>query len=63
MESSSEPAATYTCDQLIPKVEFVNGQTVLACAEDGFFGYTDSGETVAEQMNQTFETELKKHFL
>lgn len=62
MESSSEPAATYTCDQLIPKVEFVNGQTVLACAEDGFRIYRFR-ETVAEQMNQTFETELKSIFM
>lgn len=62
MESSSEPAATYTCDQLIPKVEFVNGQTVLACAEDGFRIYRFR-ETVAEQMNQIFETELKSIFM
>lgn len=62
MENSSEPAGTFTCEQLIPRVEFVNDQTVLACAENGFRTYRFK-ETVAEQMNQTFETELKSIFI
>lgn len=62
MENSSDPAGTFIFDQLIPRVEFVNDQTVLACAENGFRTYRFK-ETVAEQMNQAFETELKSIFI
>lgn len=62
MENSSEPIGTFTYDQLIPKLEFVNDQTVLACAEDGFRTYRFK-ETVLEQIQQTFETELKSIFV
>ena len=62
MENSSEPTGTFTYDQLIPKLEFVNDQTVLACAEDGFRTYRFK-ETVLEQIQQTFETELKSIFV
>lgn len=61
-ETSSTPAGTYVYEQLIPRIEFVGGQTVLACGESGFMTYHFK-ETVSESVNKTFDGEIKSIFL
>lgn len=61
-EASSSPAGTFDYEQLIPRIEFVSDQTVLACGEAGFMTYRFK-DTVDERVNRTFEAEARSIFV
>lgn len=61
-ETSSTPAGSFTYDEIFPKVEFVDENTVLACGESGFYTYRFK-DTVSEGNYQTFAAEAKSIFL
>lgn len=61
-ETSSEPSGAFEFDELIPRVEFVEKNTVLASGESGFYLY-QCGKTVMQKHAQTFSGEAKSIFV
>lgn len=61
-ETSSEPAGSFDYDELFPRLEFVSGDTVLACGEKGFYTYRFK-DTVSEKFSHTFAAEAKSIFI
>ena len=61
-ENSAEPAGSFTYDQIIPKVEFVDSDTVLACGENGFATYHFK-DIVHEKDKKFFDSEIKSVFV
>ncbi|MDY5956989.1 MAG: DUF5711 family protein [Frisingicoccus sp.] len=61
-ETSSEPVGNFEYDQLFPKIEFVENNTVLACGEKGFNTYYFK-DVATEKVNQTFDSEIKSVFV
>lgn len=61
-ETSSTPSGTFEYDELIPRLEFVDDRTVLACAETSFYTY-QCGATVLQNHSQTFASEAKSIFV
>ena len=61
-ENSAEPAGSFVYDQIIPKVEFVSSDTVLACGENGFATYHFK-DIVNEKVKRCFDSEIKSIFI
>lgn len=60
--NSSTPAGIVTSRQLIPKLEFIDNQTVLACGENSFMTYRFD-ETVTELNAQKFDQKVRSLFV
>ncbi len=60
--NSSTPAAIMTSSQLIPKVAFIDNQTVLTCGENSFMTY-QFNETVTEVNSQQFDQTVRSLFV
>ena len=60
--SSSTPSGIVTSRQLIPKLEFTDNQTVLACGENSFMTYRFD-ETVTELNSQQFDQKVRSLFV
>ena len=61
-DTSSTPNGTFEFDELIPKLEFVENNTVLATGEKGFYIY-QCGNTVSQKHSQVFVGEAKSIFV
>ena len=61
-ETSSEPAGSFEYEELLPRLEFVDDDTVLACGEKGFYTYRFK-DTVSEKFTHTFAADVKSIFI
>ena len=61
-ETSGTPSGSFEYDELIPRLEFVEDNMVLACAETGFYTY-QCGATVVQNHSQSFDGEVKSIFI
>lgn len=61
-ETSGTPAGSFSFDELIPKLEFVGEDQVIACGENGFYTYQFK-DIVIENHFQSYAAEAKSIFM
>ena len=61
-ETSGTPSGSFEYEELIPRLEFVEENMVLACGETGFYTF-QCGATVVQNHSQSFSGEAKSVFV